>query len=141
MTVDEIRKECKQQMDKALVYLREELDGVRTGKATPGLVEHLKVTVASYGSTMDLRELASISAPEPALLIIKPFDPNTSAEIQKAIKASNLGLTPMADGAAIRLPVPPLSGERRQQLVIEIKKMVSEFEGYLGKVDENARNA
>ncbi len=123
MPVAGILKDCRQQMNKAIEYLEDELKGVRTGRASPGLVEHLKVNVPSYGSSMDLRELAAITAPEPALLLVKPYDPNTLKDIEKAIQASNLGLTPMADGSSIRLPVPPLSGERRQHLVQEVKKM------------------
>lgn len=123
MTVDQIKTSCKDHMDKALVYFREELKGVRTGRASPGLIEHLKVSVAAYGASMDLRELASISAPEPALLVIKPFDPSILKDIEKAILSSNMGLTPMTEGNGIRLPIPPLSGERRQQLIQQIKKM------------------
>lgn len=123
MPVDKVTKSCEQQMQKALDYLNEELKGVRTGRASPGLVEHLKVNVTSYGSTMELRELAAISAPDAAALVIKPYDPGTTKDIDRAIQASNLGLTPMTDGAAIRLPIPPLSGERRKQLSQEIKRM------------------
>ncbi len=123
MPVDAIMKACRQQMQKVLDYFAEELKGVRTGRASPGLVEHLKVNVAAYGSSMDLRELASISAPESALLVVKPYDPSTVRDIEKAILASNLGLTPMVDGATIRLPIPLLSGERRRQLTQEIRRM------------------
>ncbi len=114
---------CKDHMRKAQDYLSEELKGVRTGRASPGLVEHMKVDVASYGSSMELRELATISTPEPALLVVKPYDPATLKDIEKAILASNLGLTPNVDGPSIRLPIPMLSGERRQQLTQEIKRM------------------
>jgi ribosome recycling factor len=123
MPAREIVSRCKGQMRKAQEYLSEELKGVRTGRASPGLVEHVKVDVSAYGSSMDLRELATISTPEPALLIVKPYDPATSKDIEKAILASNLGLTPNVDGATIRLPIPMLSGERRQQLIQEIKRM------------------
>ncbi len=123
MPIAEIIKTCQRQMQKALDYFAEELKGVRTGRASPGLVEHLKVDVASYGSSMDLRELATISAPEPTLLLVKPYDPGTIRDIEKAIQSSNLGLTPMVDGAAIRLPLPLLSGERRRQLTQEIRRM------------------
>lgn len=123
MSVDDIARNCREQMQKALQYFVDELKGVRTGRASPGLVEHLKVHVAAYGSAMDLRELAAIGAPESALLIVKPYDPSTIKEIEKAILASNLGLTPMVDGATIRLPIPLLTGERRRQLTQEIKRM------------------
>ena len=123
MPAREILSNCKEHMRKAHVYFSEELKGVRTGRASPGLVEHLKVDVAAYGSSMDLRELATISTPEPALLIVKPYDPATSKDIEKAILASNLGLMPNVDGPTIRLPIPMLSGERRRQLTQEIKRM------------------
>lgn len=123
MAIEEIVKDCRQHMHKAMDYLTEEFRGIRTGRASPGLVEHLKVNVASYGSSMDLRELAAVSAPEPALLVVKPYDPNTTRDIEKAIQASNLGLTPMVDGSTIRLPIPALTGDRRRQLTLEIKRM------------------
>ena len=87
MAIEAIVKDCRQHMRKALDYLTEELMGIRTGRASPGLVEHIKVNVAAYGSSMDLRELAAVSAPEPALLIVKPYDPNVTREIEKAIQA------------------------------------------------------
>lgn len=123
MSTDEIEFECEEQMEKAVEYLRQELRGVRTGRASPALVEHLKVEVASYGSTMELRELATISVPEGNLLMIKPFDPGVGKDIERAIQSSGLGITPMSDGKVIRLPIPPLSGERRQQLLGQVRKL------------------
>jgi len=118
--------ECNQSMGKVIDYLKEELRGVRTGRATSGLVDHLKVEVASYGSTMELRELASVSAPDPSSLVVKPFDPSTIKDIERAIQSSDIGITPAADGKMIRLPIPPLSGERRKKLVNQVKKMGEE---------------
>ncbi len=123
MPTSAIEKECIGKMAKAVEFFKQELRGVRTGRATPGLIEHFKVEVASYGSTMELRELATISVPEPTTLLVKPFDPGTLKDIEKALQTSSLGVTPMSDGKAIRLPIPPLSGERRQQLVQQVKKM------------------
>jgi ribosome recycling factor len=123
MPVDEIELECEEAMEKAVDFLRQELVTVRTGRASPGLVEHLKVNVESYGSTMELRELASISVPESNQIMLKPYDPGTLKEIEKAIQGSDLGITPMSDGKVIRLPVPPLSGERRQQLLGQVRKL------------------
>jgi ribosome recycling factor len=123
MPVDEIEFECEESMEKAVEFLRQELRTVRTGRASPGLVEHLKVTVESYGSTMELRELASISVPENNQLLLKPFDPGTLKDIERAIRGSELGITPMSDGKIIRLPIPPLSGERRQQLLAQVRKL------------------
>jgi ribosome recycling factor len=123
MPVDEIEFECEESMEKAAEFLRQELRTVRTGRASPGLVEHMKVTIESYGSTMELRELASISVPENNQLLLKPFDPGTLKDIERAIRGSELGITPMSDGKVIRLPVPPLSGERRQQLLSHVRKL------------------
>lgn len=110
-------------MEGAIEFFKNELRGVRTGRASTGLVEHLKVPVQSYGSTMSLRELASITTPDPTMILIKPFDPGTGKDIERAIQNSDLGITPQGDGKVIRLPVPPLSGERRQQLTQHIKKL------------------
>ena len=123
MPATAIEKECSAKMDKAVEFLKQELRGVRTGRAHPGLVEHLRIAVASYGSTMELRELGTISVPEPSTLMIKPFDPGTLKDIDKGLQTSELGISPVNDGKTIRLPVPPLSGERRQQLVQQVKKM------------------
>lgn len=123
MPADEIELECEEQMEKAVEFLRSELRGIRTGRASPGLVEHLKINVESYGSAMDLRELASISVPESNMLLIKPYDPSVIKDIDRAIQSSELGITPMSDGKVIRLPVPPLSGERRQKLLTQVRKL------------------
>lgn len=123
MPTTDIEKQCDEHMQKAVEYLKDEFRGVRTGRATPALVEHLKVPVASYGSTMLLKELAGISTPEPTMILVKPFDPSTIRDIEKAIQASDIGITPQSEGKVIRLPVPPLSGERRQQITHQIKKM------------------
>lgn len=123
MPIDEIEFECEELMEKAVTFLRQELRTIRTGRASPGLVEHLKVEVPSYGSTMDLRELASISVPEGNLLMIKPFDPGVLKDIERAIQSSELGITPISDSKVIRLPVPPLSGERRQKLLAQVRKL------------------
>ena len=123
MPMDEIEFECESQMEKALEYFRTELRGVRTGRATTGLVEHLKIEIPSYGSTMDLRELASLSVPEPSCILVKPFDPSLLKDIERGIRNSNIGISPVSEGKMLRLPVPPLSGERRQQIVGQVKKM------------------
>ena len=123
MSAAETEKECKAGMAKCVAYLKDELRGVRTGRASPGLVEHLKVEVTSYGSTMSLRELATISVPDPVTVLIKPFDPGTVKDIERAIQTSELGITPASDGKVIRLPIPPLSGERRTQMVAQVRKM------------------
>ncbi|MGB9625770.1 MAG: ribosome recycling factor [Phycisphaerae bacterium] len=123
MPADEIEFECEAAMEKAVEYFRQELRGIRTGRASTGLVDHLKVEVPSYGSTLELRELATISTPDPTMILIKPFDPSTSKDIERAIQNSDIGIQPIGDGKMIRLPVPPLSGERRQQLTAHVKKL------------------
>ena len=123
MPMDEIEFECEEKMERVVDFLRSELRTVRTGRASVGLVDHLKIEVPSYGSTMDLRELATLSTPEPSLIVVKPFDPSTLKDIERGIEAGNIGITPVNDGRIIRLPVPPLSGERRQQLIQQIGKM------------------
>jgi ribosome recycling factor len=123
MPVDEIELEAEERMEKALEVLRHELRMVRTGRATTALVEHIKVEVPSYGSTMDLRQLAGLSTPEGNMILVKPFDPSTVKDIHRALEKANIGITPMTDGKVIRLPIPPLSGERREQLVQQVKQM------------------
>lgn len=118
-----IEKECTDNMRKSVEFLKQELRGIRTGRANAGLVEHLRIEVASYGSTMELRELATISVPEPSTLLVKPFDPGTLKDIERGLRTSDLGVSPMNDGKAIRLPIPPLSGERRQQLIQQVRKL------------------
>lgn len=121
MALEDSLLETEENMESAIDYLRKELRGIRTGRATPALVEYIKIDY--YGSPTDLRQLASISAPEANMLMIKPFDPSSAKDIEKAIQASDLGITPSSDGKIIRLTIPPLSTERRQQLVGQVKKM------------------
>jgi len=121
MAMDDILLGCEEKMDSALGYLRNELRGLRTGRASAALVDHIKVDY--YGSPTDLRQLASIAVPEPALIVIKPFDPSSLRDIERAIQSSNIGLTPMADGKLIRLQVPMPSTERREQLSVQVRKM------------------
>ena len=124
--MSQYESECESAMAKAIDYLRDGLRGVRTGRATSGLVEHLRIDVCSYGSTMELRELASITAPEPSTLVVKPFDPATIKDIERGIQSSDIGITPSSDGKVIRLPIRPLSGERRKQLSNQVRKMGEE---------------
>lgn len=126
MSAAEIEKNCKASMQKCVDYLKDELRGVRTGQASPGLVDHIRVEVVSYGSTMPLRELAAISCPDPVTIVVKPFDPGTIKDIEKGLQSSDLGITPASDGKVVRLPIPPLSGERRQQLASQVRKMGEE---------------
>jgi len=121
MALDDILLETEEKMDAAADYLKRELRGIRTGRASAGLVEHVKVDY--YGSPTDLRQLATIATPDASLILIKPFDPGSVKDIERAILASDVGITPTSDGKVIRLPVPPLSVERRGQIAGQLKKM------------------
>lgn len=114
MDHDEILLDCEERMEKAVEILSKALKGIRGGRATPGLVDSIRADY--YGSPTPLKQLASISVPEPRLLVVKPFDPSSLKEIEKAIQKADVGLTPNNDGKLIRLPIPPLSEERRKQL-------------------------
>lgn len=111
-------------MEKALDFMKHEFSSVRTGKASPALVEGIDVD--AYGSAMKLKQLALISTPEPRLIIIQPFDVSNLKPIEKAINESKVGITPSVDGKLIRLPIPELSEERRRDLVKTIKTMAEE---------------
>lgn len=126
MAMDDVLLEAQEQMEKAVEFLSQELRGVRTGRATTGLVDSLKVPVESYGSTMSMKELAAVAVAEGNIVVIKPFDPGTLKDIQKAIEKSEIGINPQNDGKLIRMPVPPLSGERRTQLVARVKQLAEQ---------------
>jgi ribosome recycling factor len=126
MPLDDIVLAAEEEMEKALDFLKQELRAVRTGRATVGLVDTLKVEVESYGTTMGLRELANLAVAEGNVIVIKPFDPGTLKDIQRAIEKSELGINPMNDGKMIRLPVPPLSTERRKQLVARVRELAEQ---------------
>ncbi len=111
-------------MEKAFEYLTHEFSAVRTGKASPALVENIEVE--AYGAMMKLKQVAVVSTPEPRLLVIQPFDGSTVKDIERAIKESKLGINPAVDGKIIRLPIPPLTEERRKDLVKGIKQMAEE---------------
>ncbi len=115
MTIDETLKDADTKMRGAVSVLQEELSGIRTGRANPRLVERLQVDY--YGARTPLVQLASISVPEPRLLVIQPFDRSAMAAMEKAIMQSDLGLTPSNDGTVIRLAFPPLTEERRKDLI------------------------
>ena len=119
-------QETKDNMQKAVEYIIHEFAAVRTGKASPALIENLDVTVASYGSSMKLKGLAVITVPEPRMIVIQPFDPSTCKDIEKAILESKIGLNPSNEGKHLRLPVPELSEERRKDMVKMVKSLAEE---------------
>lgn len=122
---DAIFTQLQKEMDHAVGSLRKELAKLRTGRATTALLDH--VIVEYYGAHTPLNQLATLSAPEPRLLVIQPFDRSAMGEIEKAILKSDLGLTPNNDGKIIRVPVPQLTEERRKDLVKHVKKIGEEF--------------
>lgn len=124
MPSDDILLECEELMEKTTEFLKSELRGIRTGRASTALVEHVRVDY--YGSTTDLRSIAALSVPESNQIMIKPFSPGDLKAIERAISDSNLGLTPHSDGRALRLTLPALSQDRRLQLAGQCKKMAEE---------------
>ncbi len=123
MDPDEILLETEDAMQKSVDYVLHEMSSVRTGKASPSLVENMDVMVQAYGSSMKLKQLAMISTPEPRLITVTPFDPSTTRDIERALSESKLGINPAVDGKLIRLPIPELSEERRRDLVKVVKEM------------------
>jgi ribosome recycling factor len=120
MTTDEILFDAEERMEKALDVFKDHLRGLRTGRATPALVDNLRVE--AYGSPTPLKTLAQINCPDPQSIVIRPFDPSCLKDIEKAIRSSNLGMSPNNDGKMIRLTVPTMSGDQRKKMVAEIKK-------------------
>jgi ribosome recycling factor len=116
--------ECRDRMHKAVLHLQEEFAGIRTGRATPVLVEKLKVDY--YGSEVPLQQLAGFSVPEPRVLVVAPYDKGAMKAIEKAIQSSDLGITPSNDGTVIRLTFPELTAERRKELVKVVKHRAEE---------------
>ncbi|MBC7231883.1 MAG: ribosome recycling factor [Chloroflexi bacterium] len=121
---EDVLKEAEVRMSKAVEALREDLMAIRTGRASPALVERLRVDY--YGTPTPLNQIAAISAPEPRLLVIRPWDPSSIGEIEKAILKSELGLTPNNDGVVIRLSIPRLTEERRKELSKVVARRVEE---------------
>lgn len=124
MTSDEILLDCEERMEKAVKVFADELRGLRTGRATPALVDSLRVDY--YGSPTPLKQMAQISTPDPQSIVIRPYDQSVLKDIEKAIRSSDLGMSPNNDGKMIRLTVPPMSGEQRQKMVTRIKKSAEE---------------
>ena len=121
MNTDQILKDCRDRMEKALDVLRNELKGLRTGRASPALLDALRVEY--YGSPTPIKQLASVSAPEPQQLLIKPFDAAALKDIEKAIRSSDLGLAPDNDGKVIRLKIPAMSGDQRTKMAKKVKEL------------------
>lgn len=117
-------EDAKQHMDDALEAVRREFASVRTGKATPALLDTIRVD--AYGSKMPINQLATVGTPEATLLVVQPFDKSLIADIERAIQIANLGLNPANDGNLIRIPIPPLNEERRKEYARLLHKMAEE---------------
>ena len=122
--LEEIYKDLETRMSKSINAFQSEMARIRTGRATPALLEGIKVEY--YGSQVPLQQIAGIMVPEPRLLVVQPWDKNVIGEIEKAIRKTGLGLNPINDGNVIRIPIPPLSDERRQDLIKLVKKLAED---------------
>ena len=118
--------ETESSMDEAVGRMTEDFGGVRTGKASPSLVDNMDIYVASYGTSMKLKSIAVVSTPDARSILIQPFDPSTLNDIKKAIAESRLNIMPIIDARSVRLPIPELSGERRKELVKYVKSLAEE---------------
>lgn len=123
--VDDVLKSTRDEMDKVVLAFKKDLQHIRTSRASTALLEG--ITVDYYGARTPLIQLATLNAPEASLLIVQPFDKSSIQAIEKAIRESHLGLNPQNDGKLIRLPVPPLTEERRRELVKHVRKLTEDY--------------
>jgi ribosome recycling factor len=138
MTVETTLKDAEHKMEQALTHLREELSSIRTGRASAAVLT--RITVEYYGSPVPLNQLASVNVPEPRLLVIQPFDKNSIGQVEKAIQQSDLGITPSNDGQVIRLAFPPLTEERRKELVKQVHHRAEEGRVAIRNVRRHAKD-
>jgi ribosome recycling factor len=138
VTAEESLRDSAHKMDRAVEVTREEMATVRTGRATPAILS--RVTVDYYGTQTPLNQLASFSVPEPRLLVIQPFDRNAMAAMEKALMQSDLGLTPSNDGNVIRLAFPPLTQERRKELIRVVRERAEEGRVAVRNVRRHAKD-
>jgi ribosome recycling factor len=138
MTVDSSLKEADHKMEQTLAHLREDLASVRTGRASGSVLS--RIMVEYYGTPVPLNQLASVNVPEPRLLVVQPFDKNSIAQIEKAIQQSDLGITPSNDGQVIRLAFPPLTEERRKDLVKQVHHRAEEGRVAVRNVRRHAKD-
>ncbi len=131
-----IEQECKQKMETTISLLQKEMAGIRTGRASAGLLD--TISVDYYGTQTPIKQMATVSTPEPRVITIQPWDVSAMPSIEKAIKASDLGITPQNDGKVIRLNMPPLTEERRKEMVKMIKKIGEENKVALRNIRRDA---
>jgi ribosome recycling factor len=124
MTLNEVKKECKEKMDKVIDSLNSEFAGIRSGRANPKLLD--KIMVEAYGQSMPLNQVATISVPEARLIVVEPWDKSLLGNVEKAIHKSDLGINPINDGKIIRLAIPPLTEERRKEYVKQAKSIAED---------------
>ena len=136
MAIEDLVQDAGRRMDKSVETAQAEFTTLRTGRASPALLD--RVQIDYYGQQTPLKQLATISAPEPRMLTIQPFDPNSVSTIERAIQESDLGLTPSNDGKLIRLPIPQLTEERRKELVKVVRHMAEEGRVAVGNVRRDA---
>lgn len=136
--IQDILDETDEKMDKAVSHLQSELKTIRAGRASPAMLEN--VTVNYYGSQTPLNQVASVSAPQADLLLIQPFDHNALEDIEKGIMKADLGLNPNNDGDQIRIPIPPLSEERRKELVETARERAEEAKISVRNIRQDAKN-
>ncbi len=122
--IDDLVKDASERMEKSVQHSRDEMVRIRTGKANPSLLDTVKIDY--YGTPTPLNQIANINVPEPRLLVILPYDKNILAAVEKAILSSDLGLTPQNDGKVIRLPIPMLTAERREDLIKVVRRLAEE---------------
>ncbi len=136
--IQDVLDETDEEMEDAVSYLRSELKTIRAGRASPAMLEN--VTVEYYGSQTPLNQVASVSAPQADLLIVQPFDRNALEDIERGIMKADLGLNPNNDGEKIRIPVPPLSEERRKELVETARERAEESKISIRNIRRDAKN-
>jgi ribosome recycling factor len=139
MSAEDALLNADERMEKAIQVLRTSLSGIRTGRANPGLVDSLRVD--AYGASTSLKQLATVGAPEPTQIVIRPYDPGTLKDIEKAIIASDLGFNPQNDGRLIRINIPPLSNEQRKKMVGRIKELTEEAKVAIRNIRRDANKA
>ena len=139
MSIDTTINDCKAKMLQSIEALKKDYATMRTSRATPSLLA--RITVNQYGSEVPLQHVASVSAPDPKSLVIQPWDKSVLGEIEKAILKSDLGLNPQNDGNLIRLPIPPLTEERRNDLVKQAKKKAEDYKVSLRNMRRDANDA
>ena len=137
MTIETATKDATHKMEQAVAHLKDDLAGIRTGRATPAVIN--RVTVEYYGTPVPLNQLAGVSVPEPRLLQIQPFDKSAISAIERAIMQSDLGITPSNDGNVIRLAFPPLTEERRKELVKQVHHRAEEARVAVRNVRRHAK--